>query len=88
MLGNENEKTKKLTVKQKKVYQGLTQHGPTGQTPHFLAIFLGYKESAYVSCQLKALLKKGLIVKIKGFTGKKTRYKVLQNKFIHKKIIQ
>lgn len=71
------EKISNLTPRQREVYDGLAQHGVGGQTPHYLAVYLGYKESAYVSAQIRALVKKGLIVKIEGLRGKNTRYKIV-----------
>ena len=66
-----------LTPKQKAVYDALRTFGVTGIRPHDLAIFMGFKESAYVAAQLKALLTKGLATKIEGLKGKRTRYKTI-----------
>lgn len=61
-----------MTEKQRLVFSALKILGE--HRPHDLAKRMGYTESAYISQQLSALYKKGLINK-KG-SGKKTTYKI------------
>lgn len=70
-------KLQRLTPKQKAVYDALATFGATGSRPHDLAVFMGFKESAYIYGQITALVTKGLIVKIDNLKGKRTRYKII-----------